>query len=263
MTYTSHDDKSERIFTHQLGYLILFIILAYILCNVVVIRTYTIQYLLNQENSKCSLAEVFSSHRQVTPVTYGSCPSRDILNLDCSICKIAEVFAPLRQVLPVIYRPAEFLEARGDYERAQLVVAAYSFSWGSFLIFFALICVVVFARVKFLSEHDRRIYVRWCIQHDRELQMNPKVAEQADSGYYLIITFTVFVFIMAFWGYFSFGTHSYTSNMVHERNRDLYWLTIILSFLFLFVYGLIILQIKRYLLMSTDDTEEKLAEIKG
>ncbi|NIA72064.1 hypothetical protein HBA54_26030 [Pelagibius litoralis] len=214
MTHLPTDEKKPQIFTHTLSNVMLMIVLVFFISNVFVIQ---------------------------------SCKSRYLLDDRGSVCSVVEVFAPLRQVIPVIYRPAEVLEARGDQDRADLVVAAYSFSWGGFLIFSALMIVVAVVRVRLLSDQDRRKYVSWSIQHDREHQTDSKHAESAALGLRFFAFTTVLVFIWTFWGFFSFDEPSFLKNMVHERNRDLYQPAVFLSFILLFLILLIGRQIKRYL----------------
>ncbi len=214
MTHRPTDEKEPQTFVHNLSYVMLLIVLVFLISNVFVIQ---------------------------------SCKSRYLQDHEGSVCSVVEVFAPLRQVIPVIYRPVEVLEVRGDQDRANLVAAAYSFSWGSFLVFAALMIVVAVVRVRLLSDQDRRKYLIWSTQQDRELQSVRKHAERAALGLRMFAFVTVLVFIWAFWGDFSFDEHSFRQNMVHERNRDLYQPAVFLSFILLFLTLFIGIGIKKYL----------------
>lgn len=210
-------DRTQRLFTHTLSNTMLLMILAYLISNVIVIQ---------------------------------SCKNRHLLNQEGPICSIAEVFEPLRHVIPVIYRPVEVIESHGDQGRANLVVAAYGFSWGSFLIFGALMIAVAVVRIRLLSDQDRRIYLDWCARENRSFEGDKKHAERGELGIRIILCLTVVAFVWAFWGFFDFDTPSYIGNMVQERDRDLYQPAVFLSGIQLFLMVLISRQIMRHLLKT-------------
>lgn len=214
MTHTQNNQKHPRLFTHSLFYAMLLLIGAFVVINVLIIQ---------------------------------SCTNRYLFSHQASMCGVTEAFTPFRHVLPVIYRPVELLESRGEQDRANLVVAAYSFSWGSFLVVSALMCIVAVVRVRTLSDQDRHVFVNWIAQHNRELNNGKDLAESAALGANIFLFLALGGLILAFWGFFSFAEPGYFSNMVHERNRDLYMPAIELAFTLLFFSVLINLQIKRYL----------------
>lgn len=168
MKYIPQDKKNRQIFTHRLSHVMLLIVVAYIISNIIVIRNCEIQYLSEKTNN---------------------------------LCNVAEIFSPLSNFIPVIYKPVKFLEDRGDKNRANLVIAAYSFSWSSFLIFAVMMATVAFVRVKMLSDKDRDIYINWSIKKNKEIQQDKNLAANINLGTRTILCISAVLFIYAFLGF--------------------------------------------------------------
>lgn len=216
MTHASQDRQESRVFTHNLSHVMLFIIFAFIALNIFAVE---------------------------------SCRSQYLHNGSSSVCNVFDLFAPLRHAIPAIYVAADFLEARGDQERADLVVAAYSFSWGSFLVFGALMIAVAVIRVRLLGDQDREKYLSWLAQQNQELELDRKHADRIALGTNFFLFAIAICLIFSFLGSFNFDNYSVIGNMVHERDRDLYqptvFLSMILVFLIFFINGRIKMHFSR------------------
>jgi hypothetical protein len=189
--------KNDKPFTYNLSYFFTTLAVCYLVANIWVVESCKAKYLEKKVSATCS---------------------------------VAEIFTPLRPLVPAIFRPVDVLQARGNPERAELVIAVYGFAWGSFLILATLMIAIGVLRLRLLSDGEIKATLAWCARLAKENRHNKQKANQAILGSRIITTASAFIFIASYWGVYSFDGWDYFANMVQERNRDLYYITIGLFF---------------------------------
>lgn len=160
-------------------------------------------------------------------------------NPETSLCEASTLFTPLRHVIPAIFLSTHVLLQRGEDTRAELVIAAYSFTWGSFLSICTLMIVILVLRLKFLSAAEYYTYAAHVGAIERKTVKYEKFSNQVKLGSNIFKCMAFFSFIAAFFGPFDFKNLDNVESIAYQQELYLIYPAIFLAVL-MFVLSLMI-----------------------
>jgi hypothetical protein len=161
-------------------------------------------------------------------------------------CGAFNALIPNFDISPLVHRPVAFLEAQGNFARAELVRDVYSFTWSFALLYVALFIGLTAIWLRRLTPSD--IEQLALFYEDRAHVQDQTMLRK---GSLLFRALAAVLLLWLIWGHFDFkghGTANALSNAVHVRNRDLYTPAIVWSMLMLFGLLLVGVALRRYVL---------------
>ena len=214
MTILGYKNPNQNIFTYGIGYINLAIIVIYVITNIIFIKSCYSKYLENNVSSFCSEVSIFSF---------------------------------LRHIVPIVFRPAEVLIDRGDMIRADFAIAIYSFAWGSFIVFSAIMVAIAVLRVKLLSSEKIDSFIEWESSIQSDLAYNKFLRDQVYFGGRIMNLISLIAFFAAFWGYFSFDELDYNLDTVDEVEINPYFPIPFLALVMFYLSIIIVNKVRIYI----------------